>query len=227
MATDKEIKKNIAEDWQNAFPQLTLYAQNKLYKVIGAIIIGLELIKLPRTEGYRPHFVVYPLWKKDVKECLEFPFILKEYYSKKRLQYSIPYAKHNIFFNDAIESVKEQTMLPFDHAISLKEIISIVDGYSKTAPLSASPNSYLQALLQEAKFKMALFIGEKEAYGILEQINKRSWDANHFKAFGVDVSEWFQSLQATISNRDKFMAQIERNKQDKKISKLKSSRLIA
>ncbi len=47
------------------------------------------------------------------------------------------------------------------------------------------------------------------------------------KAFGVDVSEWLQSLQAIISNSDEFLKQIEVNKQDKIIAKFKSSELKA
>jgi hypothetical protein len=227
MAIDKEIKKKVIEDWKNAFPQLALYAQDKLYKVVGTTIIGLELIKLPRTEEYRPHFVVYPLWKKDVKTSLDFPFILKEYYNKKGLQYSIPYERHSAFFSDVIESVNKQTPLPFDSNVSLKKIVSVIDDYSKTPPLSAAPNSYLQATLQEAKLKTALFIGIPEAQSVFEQINKKNWDINHFKACGVDINEWLQSLQVAISSRDEFLKQVEANKQDKKISQLKSSELTS
>ena len=84
-----KIKKEIFKAWQNAFPQLTLYSQNNLYKKVGPIIIGIELIRLPRTEEYRPHFVMYPLWKKDILTCLSIPIILKEYKNKKgKLEYN-------------------------------------------------------------------------------------------------------------------------------------------
>nr|WP_121273825.1 hypothetical protein [Pedobacter schmidteae] len=225
MAIDKVIKEKVIEDWQNTFPQLSMYAQDKLYKVVGSIVIGLELIKLPRTEEYRPHFVVYPLWKQNVKASIDIPIILKEYYNKKGLQYSIPYEKHSVFFGDVLDSVKKQSPLPFEGNISLKKVIAVLDEYSKTPPLSAAPNSYLQAVLQEAKLKIALSISSEEAQSVLEQINKRSWDANHFKACGVDVNEWLQILHTTITNRDEFLKQIETNKQDKKIAKLESSEL--
>jgi len=225
MAIDKELKKKVIEDWQNAFPQLSLYAQDKLYKVVGSIVVGLELIKLPRTDEYRPHFVAYPIWKEDVKTSLNTPFILKEYYNKKGLQYSILYERHSSLFNDVLESVKRQTLLSFDGNISFKKIVSVIDEYSKTPPLSAAPNSYLQAALQEAKLKIALFVGVAEAQSVLEQINIRSWDANHFKACGVDVNRWLQELKENISKRDEFLKQIEVNKYDKKISQLISSEI--
>jgi hypothetical protein len=41
----------------------------------------------------------------------------------------------------------------------------------------------------------------------------------------INVNEWLQSLQVAIINRDEFLHQIIINKQDKKISQLKSSEL--
>src|SRR5690606_14982485 len=99
-----EIKKKVIGDWQNAFLELTAFAQNKLYKVVGATVIGLELIKLPRIEEYRPHFVIYPLWEKDVKTNLDYPILLKEFENKKGFQYDIPYEKHRMFFDDVLDS---------------------------------------------------------------------------------------------------------------------------
>jgi hypothetical protein len=227
MAIDKEVKKNVIEDWRNAFPQLTLYAQNKLYKMVGPVIIGLELIKLPRTEEYRPYFVMYSLWGNNIKICLDYPIVLEEFKDKRGLQYDIPYERHNSFFNNVLESINKQTLLPFDGNISLKKLLLVMDEYSKTPPLSAAPNSYLQAVVQEAKLKIALFINAPKAQSVLDQINKRNWDITHFKACGVDISKWLQGLQETISNRDEFIKQIAINKQDKKICLLKSSELTA
>jgi hypothetical protein len=231
MPIDKEIKKKVIEDWQNAFPQLTIYSQNKLYKIVGPCILGIELIKSPHTESYSPYFVIYSLWGNrmgnNIKACLAGPMLLKDFKNKKGFQYDIPYEKHSVFFDDVLDSVKKQTPLPFEGNISFKEIETAIDVSSKTPPLSAAPNSYLQAVLQETKLRIALYISGEEAQRVFEQINKRSWDTNHFKACGVDVSEWLQSLQATISSRDEFLKQIEINKQDKKISQLKSSELTA
>lgn len=220
MAIDKEIKKKVIEDWQNTFPQLTLYAQDRLYKIVGPIIIGLELIKLPRTDEYRPHFVIYPLFGNkmgnDVKACFAGPILLQEYSNKKGFQYNIPYTKHSTFFREVVESVKKQSPLPFDSNISLTKILNVIDEYSKKPPLSAAPNSYLQAVIQEVKLKIALFKSVEEAQNVLGQINKRDWDISHFKACNVDINKWRQELQELISNRDKFLKQIELNKEEKK-----------
>ena len=68
----KEAKIKVKEDWINALPNLAAYAQNKLYKIVGPSVMGIELIKLPGTPEYRPHFVCYPLWKENLKECFEW-----------------------------------------------------------------------------------------------------------------------------------------------------------
>lgn len=230
MGIEKKVKQRIIEDWQNAFPQLTSFAENKLYKIVGPSIVGLELIKSNRTESYSPYFVIYSLWGSrignDIKACLAGPILLKDFKNKRGFQYDIPYEKHNLFFDELLYGIKEQIPLPFDGDISLKIFLEVLEEYSRTPPLSAAPNSYLQAGVQEAKLKIALFIGLAEALEVFEEIKKRKWDINHFKACGVDLDEWLQRLQALITNRDEFLNLIELNKLNKKISKLKTSDLI-
>ncbi|WP_373718909.1 hypothetical protein [Bacteroides heparinolyticus] len=227
MAIDKKTRKKVIGDWQNAFPQLSLFAQNKLYKVVGSIIIGIEFIKSPFADAYSPYFVIYPLWKEGIKATFDYPIFLKDFKNRKGIQYDIAYEKHGVFFDEVLDSIRRQSPLPFEGNISFKKIIVVLDEYSKTPPLSAAPNSYLQAALQEAKLNIALSISIEEAQKILGQINKRNWDINHFQSCGVDVNEWLQSLRETITSRDEFLERIEKNKQDKKISQLRSSDLTA
>lgn len=104
----KELKKRVSREWQNAFPQLTPYTDNKLYKVIGPVIVGIELINLPNKEEYRPHFVMYSLWGNrtgnNLKACLNFPILLKEFYTDKGIQYCIPYVESDMMFSDIINT---------------------------------------------------------------------------------------------------------------------------
>jgi hypothetical protein len=226
MAINKEVKKKVIEDWQNAFLQLTVYAQNKAYKVVGSCILGIELIKSSNAENYSPYFVLYPLWKQDVKACLNYPIILKDFKNKKGIQVEVPYEKHSSFFYDIVESVKEQTPLLVEGNISFKRISALIDECSKTRPLNAAPNSYLQAVLEEARVKIALSFSSEKAQNVFDQIKNRTWDEIHFKTCGVNVSEWLHSIYETICNREEFLTQIEKNIQENKISKLKSFNFI-
>lgn len=222
----KEIKKKVNQDWQSAFPQLTVYTQNKYYKIVGPIIIGLELVKLPRSEDYRPYFVCYPLWRQNLKACLDTPIIMKEFHNKKGLQFSIPYVKHAVFFSDVLSVVKKQIPIPLEGNVSLKNIFSAIDEHSKTPPLSAAPNSYLQAVLQESKLEIALCAGnDNQAQSVLSQIQKRNWSREHFAMWKVDVSQWLKELQEKMNSREKLVSQVELNKQEKKLEKLHQSEL--
>ncbi len=218
----KESKKKVIEDWQNAFFNLIKFAPNKFYKIVGCTIIGIELIKLPNMEKYRPYFVLYGLWKKDIKECLNFPILMNEFYNKRQLQYDIPYDNHTILFNEIVETIKVQSPLTFEGDISLKKMFSVIEEYYKNPKFGIAHNSYLNAVLMEDKLKIALYKSEK-VDDIIQSIRKKEWDLNHFKACKIDVNIWFKSLEEIINNREEFLKQIETNKQDIKLAKLNIS----
>lgn len=226
MAIDKEIKKKVTEDWSNSFSQLFAFSQNKIYKVVGACIIGVELIKLPHSEEYRPHFVIYALWKDDIKKCLDSPILMKQLYNRKGLQLNIPYEKHTTYFNDAIECFKKQVPVSLNGDVTLKSLFEFVD--SLFGDMLVKTNSAEQAKLFELKFYTALYTGnQSQVQIVLNQIEQASknWNMQMFEIWHGKFDAWLQELQEKLSNREKFLNQIEANKQDKKISQLKSSEL--
>lgn len=228
MAIDKEIKKKVTEDWLKSFPQLSAYAQNKLYKVVGSCIIGIELIKLPHSEEYRPHFVIYALWKSDVKKCLDAPVLMKQLYNRKGLQFNISYEKHTTYFNDAIECFRKQIPVSLNDDVTLKSLFEFVD--SLFGDMLVKSNSAEQAKLFELKFYAALYVGNQiRMQNVLNEIEQssKSWNMNMFEMWYGKFDLWFKGLQEKASNRDEFLKQIEANKQDKKIAKLHSSELTA
>lgn len=226
MAIDKEIKKNVTEDWLNSFGQLSAFAQNKLYKVVGSCIIGLELIKLPHSEEYRPHFVIYALWKDDVKKCLDAPVLMKQLYNRKGLQFNIPYLKHSSYFNDAIECFKKQFPVTLNGDVTLKSLFEFIN--SLFSDMLVKTNSAEQAKLFELKFYSALYTGNQlQVQNILNQIQQagKNWNMHMFEMWYGKFDTWIQGLQEKVSSREEFLKQIESNKKDKKILQLKSSEL--
>lgn len=95
---DRSVKKKVIRDWSEEFTELSVFSQNKLYRKVTPFVIGLELLKVPRSDEYRPIFVCHSLWLSDVKRCLDYPVFLQEIENRKRLQCNIPYAKHSVFF---------------------------------------------------------------------------------------------------------------------------------
>lgn len=227
-----EIKKIIAVDWQTAFPELTKFAQNKFYKIVGPLVTGIDLINIQLHEGYRPYFAIYPLWGNrignDVKACLDSPIINEDIKNRKGLQLNIPYKKHNNIFSEAVECVKKQIPIPFDKDVSLKKLIEVADTYANSPVIRY--DAIWKAALQEFKFNASLYTGDSEQLdNIIKLIQQESknWDIERFKiAFG-NFDKWLETLKERVKHRETFIALIKSNKQDKKLQKLQSSELIS
>ena len=207
---------------------MSVYAQNKLYKICGTFILGIEILSLPRTEDYRPIFSCYPLWKPRIKQCFEEPVFIQEIYNKKGFQFNIPYTKHVTFFQEAVECIKKQAPILVQQNVSLKQLFEVFDKQFSQTLIKSSPVG--QAKLFEGKLLSALYVNDiNTSEQVLAEINKASmsWTADLFEWKYGKLDVWLQSLQATITNSEEFFKQIEANRQDKKIEKLQSSRLTA
>jgi len=226
MSISNDIKKSIAKDWLNEFSQLSAFAQDKLYKIVGPIIIGIEVFKQPRADDYRPYFVSYPLWKSDLKNCLEEPTIIQEMRNKKGLQFDIPYSKHSNYFLEVVECTKTQVLIPFDEDINIKSLFEMINNQFTYTLVRSSPVQ--QAELYVFKLFSALYVNNEFLIkDVLSQIQKagKNWQPNLFEwKFGA-FDKWLQGLENKVNERDDFLNQIDVNKQDKKLQKLKSSEL--
>lgn len=224
----KEIKKSIKDNWINAFPELSAFTQNKFYKIIGCLVIGIETVNIPNISGYKPHFVVYPLWKNDVKKCLDGSYLHICILNKKGLEFSIPYLKHSALISEAIECYKIQIPVTLNGDATLKSLFDLTD--SLYNDILVKSNSAQQAKLFELKFYTALYVGNfVQVQYVLTQIQQanKNWNMQMFEIWYGKFDVWIQGLQEKINNREEFLMQIEANKQDKKIAKLQCFNLIA
>lgn len=222
------VKKNskIGDDWLQEFPQLKVYAQNKFYRIAGCVVIGIELIKIPRTDSYRPHFTLYSLCRDNLKDCMDIPIVLQQFYDKKNFQLDIPFEGESNLFKEAVEIIRRKYPILTSDRISTKDVIVVVDDYSSTKRFSIAPNSYFQGEFMQMKLEIELFAGNtKKAQEILNAVEKRDWDVKHFTACGVDVKEWIDNLQKEVYNQDLFRQKVEINQADKKLAKLGTSLL--
>ncbi len=223
----KEVKKEVKEDWLNAFPELSAFAQNKFYKLTSCIFMGIEAVNIPAIEGYKPHFVIYPLWKESVKQCLDFPLLYICIKDRKGFEFSIPYLKHTTLIDEAIECLKKQIPFSLNGDITLNCLLGLIDNYSNN--IWVKSNTLLQVKLLELKFYATLYFGiQSQVQNILDQIRQVStgWNMQIFENLFGKFDDWFLDLQKMIFHRDEFLKRIERNRQDKKIANLWTSRLI-
>lgn len=226
---DNKTKKIITEEWVKTFPDLNAYAQNKLYKIVGAFICGIELINLPRSENYRPHFVIYSLWKNSLKACLEYPVLIQEFYNSKKLQLNLPYKDIDFKYKEAQSIVSNNLKISFESNITLDKFYALIDDVLQN-DVAYKSNSGKIASLLELKFYAALYINNQaQVQNVLNQIQQASknWNMQMFEIWYGKYDLWLQGLQEKVSNREEFLKQIEVNKQDKMISQLKCSTIVS
>lgn len=222
----KFIKKQISNDWTKSINQLHPYTQSKFYKVVGNIILGIEGVNIPNINGYKPHLVIYPLWKENIVKCLENPSVYLCLLDNKGFQYSIPYLKHQLEFKDVMKCVLQQFPILFDDRITLTSVNDLVNKLLDDQLVLS--NSAQQAKLLELKFYTALYVGnEKQISNVFIQIEqKRSkWNPKLFEIWYGNYEFWLQGLRSKMENRMEFLEQIDKNRNDKKIAKLKFSEI--
>nr|WP_320022272.1 hypothetical protein [uncultured Draconibacterium sp.] len=226
MSVSTADKKEIANIWLGAYPSLYPYTQDKLYMVLGSFVMGIEIIKLPRVNDYRPHFVLYPLYGNlsgnKLKDCMNYPVLLLEFFNKKGLQYSIPYKNSSTLAQEVIKAVAQQLPFKIGGDVKVSSIHKLIDAQinSKLVKMQLKQPEFF-----EVKFYSALYVSEAEAEKVLKQIQKesKSLDMKQFKTYYGDFDIWYDTLVKT--KRDKFIAVIEKNKSDKKLEKLPVSEL--
>lgn len=223
---DIKLKKMITQEWLKAFPNLESYAHDKLYMIIGPFVCGLELIKLPRIENYRPHLVIYPIHKEGIDSSLKTPLLIDEFYSLKGNQISLPYDDRETRYKSVQEIVKNSSKLNLDLGIySISDFFDCADYYLFSHnDVWYKHHSGKRAQLFELKFYAALYTNNKvQLISTINQIEKESenWNMQMFESWNGKFDSWLQALKVMTSNQDVFLKRIQANKQAKKALRLK------
>ncbi|MGO4289868.1 hypothetical protein [Chitinophaga sp. RAB17] len=224
MTISTAVKKQITSSWLTHFPDLTAYSQNKLYKVLGPIVIGIELLSIPRSEDYRPNFVIYPLWKENEIQCLDMPMISIEIERKNGRPFDVPYADHTKLENEAFESTSKQ-IIPFDRNIPLHQLML----YAELAIQKSFPVPIAEANNYELRLFSAVYASDWPlTENILDELFQvgSNWNPAGFNFKFGSFEKWYKSLEEKVRNRDLFLSQISRNLEGPKLSKLKRSELL-
>ncbi len=225
---DKISKKKITELWLQAFPDLRPFAYNKLYKIVGPFIFGLEFINLPHSKYYRVHFVVYPLYKRDVKDCLLYPVLMFEFYNKRNLQINLPWNNLTVELDEVLSLLKFKLNLWLTPMLTLEDFFVLIDENLRNNP-NYNHHPGKMADLLELKFYAALYVNNTDSLqDVIHQIQNgvKQWDNKLFSNWHGDFTTWFSVLTAKKMEREEFLQQIEAIKQNEKLITLKDDELI-
>ena len=224
MSIPISIKKKVSQDWLDAYPELSPYKANKLFKVVGPFILGIELFTLPyQGKEYRPYFVGYSLWDNNEEECMLGPLFMQEIKDKKGWQFNIPFSDYDSKNAEAIECTKNKIKTSFDKIVLIKDLLQVFNNLFSSA--HSHPGQMGVSL---TKFYFALYIGDLTLINemLKEIINVSSdWGPNIFKFRYGTREQFIEKLQNDIINRESFLNLIKLNQGSNKFKKLKISDL--
>lgn len=209
-------------EWLEEFHGLNPVSKNKLYKTVGPFILGIELVKIPRIEAYKPYFVIYPLYDTTIKDCLSRSLFLIEFRNNRDRSFEIRYDDKFGQLKVAQESVKKNLTFDLNEPfIAYDSFIELIDYYLYKYDHGMFRNhSGNRANMLEIKFYASL-LTSKNSEAILQEIDsdQKSWDMVLFNNLHGDYKTWFNKLVENLSDSSLFFEAVNRNKIDKKISK--------
>lgn len=217
-----EVKK----DWKS-IPYFKQYTPTKYYAILGCFVVGFNLISIPGHGEYRPHFVIYPLWKNTLKEVFSYPFVCLSTIDEKGLDIDIPYDCHTLYFSLFMHCCERQFDVFFNAKISVKNILFYLN--IRQQDRIAQINVINKILLLECKWFFLLYINDNKGLKELLKYIRNNKDTERMKSinfWGKTYDEWLESLISMTNDRDTFLKQIEININSEKLRKLPRYNLI-
>lgn len=139
---------------------LTPLSPSKFYKIVGCYILGFEIIKIPNRGIAQPHFVVYPLWSNDIKECLKAPYQLYGLKDKRRLQVKLPIAELLEERDNVFGLFDEYIGFDIKTSINSKELLKLIDKCDS----GMYNNPWRLMHLSDAKIYQSAYLGDKNMF---------------------------------------------------------------
>ncbi len=217
---DETILKN---EWINHFG-LTAISTWKYYKIVGCFLIGFEQI---RTRGeLQPHFMIYPLWGNDIKDCLQGYCLYHCIEDTKGFGYQISASKMLAQKDEVFLNAERYMGFDLTKDIRKNQMLDIFKKYSE----EYDTNPVRQNTIFVLKTYMATYLNDKPLFDeIVTSMKKMEdyarQDPQWFeKVFNKRYEFWKEDLISIFSNRqvilDKINANIASGKIKQRISLL-------
>jgi hypothetical protein len=221
------MKKELITQWSKEFTELSIYGQDRLFSIQGVFVWGLKLSKIANVDRFRPTFICYPLWRTNIKACLEEPLFMFQIYRMNGFQFDIEYKSYQLEMPEAILCINNQVPIINKKELKLKDVYNFFNQRFSDVLVNSSPVG--QAKIYEGKLFLALYLNnEEEMVKVWNELidSSKKWDPKFFEWKYGKITDWLSGLQTVIDNRAVFMEQINLNLQDNKITKLKKGIVI-
>ena len=220
-----KIKTEITKDWANV-GLLSKWSPTTFLACAGPVLIGIRLWNVRHIEGYCPFLELYPLWKSNVDECMDHPYLLKALTTRKGLQFDIPYSKHSKMFVEAVCQCKEEWPMLFNQNISYHDLIHFLKEYRHYC---SSISEIMEIQVIEIIMGMMSFMNDdRNISEFMADVGKTcsAWDKEKIAYWRGSNSEWMESLSNMFNHRNMLLLQINQNKEDKRIRNLNEINVV-
>lgn len=221
----RELSKEtiLKNEWINHFG-LTAISTYKYYKIAGCFLVGFEQI---RTRGeLQPHFMIYPLWGNDIKDCLQGYCLYHCIEDTKGFGYQISASKMLARKDEVFLNAERYMGFDLTKDIRKNQMLDIFKKYSE----EYDTNPVQQNTIFVLKTYMATYLNDKSLFDeIVTSMKKMEdyarQDPQRFeKLFNKRYEFWKENLISIFSNRqaiiDKINANIASGKIKQRISLL-------
>ncbi len=220
MTIISQEKTKVSKMWLKGFPHLKRFNQNSLLAIAGPFLYGVELVKIPYQDEYRPYFVLYSLLGSSLQECLNYPILLLTPRNERDLQITISYSDSKNS-QKAFKLMKDQFPIESEETLESTAIHSLIEDQLKKETIKISLQ---QPELLELLYFSHFYNLQDEAFEVIERIKMESegWDKKRFELLYGNFNEWLIKLENT--NREdllKSLVVIRNNKKLKKLNQVK------
>lgn len=205
---EETILKN---EWTKRY-NLTAVSQSKYYKIVGCFAIGFELMKI--YGEIKPYFVIYPLWREDVKMCFCVSYLYHCIEDSKGLNYSLPISKMLEKKEEVFLNAEKYMGFDLTKDIHKNQILDIFNRYSK----EWDSNPVRQEAIIVLKIHMAAYLNDKKLFddtmssSSMETMEKYArTKPQWFEEMFGKYDSWKENLIYVFSNRQAIMDKINAN----------------
>ena len=220
------VSREIFNDWKGAFPFLTEFSKSTLYLRVGIVMLGLRLESSQyESDDYQVYLECRSLWD-DSDGYNRFDIFNYRLEGKIGNTFYLSSKKeHDFYFSRAEQRAREQFGDVLQEKIRLSSIMNLF-----TSPDKDIDNPNFWKPVYEFVFALSTYLDD---INLRERLMREiEWKSKRWKykwvrtEFDMEFEEWMNGMYERVGNREKLMAQVEKNLESWRVRNLNEAQLI-
>lgn len=219
----------IMKDWQNIFPFMTRYSENKLCLCCDIVVFQIFLRRETFSKDYRPYIKILPLWKDNQDNILkrDNELFIKEIYDERNRQYAEGEYLHKKSFPTKKDMILKQWSFLNKDGVDVEKLLKYL--FQETEDWHHIHSIWVILNIYEIALYVAKSLGNQDLLdSILKEMDKsfsEKYEPKYREIYGTvtPILKMKEKIYSALEHWDELMVIVERNKNLPKIQKLKST----